>query len=575
MSTRRGLLLAAPVYLLLAVLLWWHAWGGGAASTLATGSLDPGQNVWWLAWMPHALSTGANPLFTRDMFWPAGVNVVANTSFLLVGLVLSPVTVVFGPVAAFTVAVTLAPAADALAAFAALRRHVSWTPAAFAGGLLYGFGPFVGTDLRYGHLNLTVLLFPPLLLLLLERILFGHPGRRVAVAGMLAVLLVAEFFVSTEMLALGVVTAAIATAVVAVGARRRVGARLPDVSWSIGGGVLLSAAALAYPVWWYLAGPRHFTGAVWRDMARFSATLASFVQPHGELLGTGFLSGGNGDYLGVGLLVVLVGGALAWRRDRVLRFALGMALVTAVLSLGPSLHVRSGDTGVPLPAWPLLHLPLVDSVAPSRFGAFTDLFCALALAVVLDRLHGATIRRRPEGRKAAVRIAAVTGPTAVAAAALVPLALAQGWPYAVGSLHQPAVVAALARLPERSVVREFPLVSGTDARGLVWQATAGLRYEATGGYAIAPGSGGRAAIQPPDDALGLVFAGIALGKIHAPYSASLLEDVRVHAWDHDVVATAVVAGTAHAGEVAGLLEEALGPATVRDRSGWLWRAPAR
>lgn len=583
---RRGGAVVALTFLVLALLVWWHAWTGGAGRTLASGSVDPAQEVWFLAWTPAAIGHGWNPFFSRAMFIPSGLNLLANTSFLLLGLVLSPVTLLFGPVAALAVAVTLAPAADAFAAYAALRRYVSWQPAAFVGGLLYGFGPFVATDLRYGHLNLTLLVFPPLLVMLLDRLLFGPLRSARAMALAIGALLVAEFFVSSEMFALGVVVGVLAMAVVAVAARRR----LADRAGYVGGALVVAAVgttvALAYPVWWYLRGPRHFSGAVWRDMARFSASLQSFVVPHGELSGTGFLSGGNGDFLGVGLLVVLGTAAVVWRGDTVLRFALGMAGVSVLLALGPTLHLRRHDTGIALPAWPLVHLPLLDSMAPSRFGAFVDLFCALALARVVDHVNHAVrdhlerAGRSDEERDghrhvSSAHVLLPAGVSAVVAlGALMQPALAQSWPYPVQPLHEPAVVRGLDRLPEGSVVREFPLVSETHAEQLVWQASGGMAYNMVDGYAIVPGTGGRAGIRPPTDVLGIVFAGITLGRLAPPYTASTVAAVRSHAWDHGVRSIAVVRRAAHASTVEALLDQALGRPAVVDPSGWLWRRPA-
>lgn len=562
------------MYLVLAVALWWHAWQGGAASTLAAGSVDPAQQVWFLAWVPHVLGHGGNPLFARDMFFPSGLNLLANTSFLLLGLLLAPVTVLFGPVAAFTVAVTLAPAADALAAFVAVRRFVSWAPAAFVAGLLYGFGPFVATDLRYGHLNLTMLVFPPLLLVLLDRMVRRGQGRRVpwGVAAGVTVAVVAEFFVSTEMLALTVLVGAVALLVLAVADRRRLAERGVAVSAAMAAAVVAAGAALAYPLWWYLRGPQHFTGAVWSDMRRFSASLASFVVPHGELPGVGYLSGGNGDYLGVGLLLVLAAGVLVWRRAGILLLAVGMALVSMVLSLGPSLHAGRPDTGIPLPAWPVLHLPLLDSVAPSRFAAFTDLWCALALAVVLDRLHAAVAAHVGGARRPGPgRVLPVALPVVVAAAALVPPALVQPWPYAVHHLEEPSVLRALDHLAPGTVVREYPLVTSTAADALVWQARGGIRYTMVDGYAIVPGTHGRAGVRPPADTLGLVFAGIALGRLVPPFASTTVAAVRAHAWDHDVSVVAVVARAPGARTAAAFLGAALGPPSRSDPSGWLWR----
>ena len=63
---------------------------------------------------------------------------------------------------------TLAPAVSTTGASLAIRRYAAWQPAAFVGGLCYGFGPFLATDLRFGHLNLTFLAIPPLILLALD-----------------------------------------------------------------------------------------------------------------------------------------------------------------------------------------------------------------------------------------------------------------------------------------------------------------------------------------------------------------------------------------------------------------------
>src|SRR5579875_2583183 len=137
-------LVAAGLYLAAGFALWWHAWAA-PGSTIAAGSADPDQNVWWLALLPHALGHAVNPFFSRAMYFPAGVNVVSNTSFPALSLLLSPITVAFGPLVAFNVAVSIVPGANAFVAFVVLRRYVRWDPAAFVGALVYGFGPFVGT----------------------------------------------------------------------------------------------------------------------------------------------------------------------------------------------------------------------------------------------------------------------------------------------------------------------------------------------------------------------------------------------------------------------------------------------
>jgi hypothetical protein len=575
----------AALYLTLAAFLWWHLWDGGVGGALASGSLDPGQDVWWLAWLPHALGAGVNPFFTRSMYFPAGVNVLANTSFVLLALVLAPITVTAGPLASFAVAVVLAPAADAFVAFAVLRRYVRWAPAAFAGGLLYGFGPFVASDLRYGHLNLTTAVVPPLALLALDRILVRRTGSPWRAGAWLGAAAVAEFFISQELLALGVVVAAVATVAVLASRGRRWRRGIDYTLKALGTAVGLSALLLAYPTWWYTRGPRHISGAVWGDMSGFAASLSSFVQPHGQLPGVNFISGGNGDFLGVPLLVVLGVGLWRWWHDRHLRLAVLMVVLCAVLALGDTLHVRHATTGIPLPAWPLLHLPLLSSAAPSRFGAYLGLFAALGLALVVDHVRfdlGAGPGPGPvlpapgsEPARWRGRLGGALAAGGVAAAALVPAAGVPRWPYPAHRLVEPGVLRAVAALAPGTVVREYPLASGTDDDGLAWQAQSGLSYAVTAGYAITPRRGGEATIAAPPDAMTLVFATAAFGRLDARRAAALTAVVRQHAFDDGAGAVAVVLPSTEGHELIRLLTDALGRPARSGASGALWLAPGR
>lgn len=569
--------LALAAYLAISLVLWEHALAnglaGGATVTLPAGSADPGQEIWFLAWLPHALGGGANPFFSHAVFAPTGVNLLSNTSVAFVGLVLSPVTVAAGPVAAFWTAVLLAPALSALGAYALCRRHVAWRPAAFAGGLLYGFGPFVATDLRYGHLDLTWLVFPPLIFACLDELFVRRRRRATTTGALLGVLVVAQFFVSTEMLAISAVTALSASVLACVARPRAARAALRAGAPGAGVAAAIAAAALSYPAWAAVAGPRHFTGAVWPHIGGTATSLAATVEPHAELTGVAFISGGNGGYLGAGLVVVLVFGSLVLRRRRALQAALVLAAVAYVFSLGDRLHAGPSPTAVPFPAAVLGHLPLLDSIVPSRFAAMVDLFCGLALAIVLDRVrHGQWEPVAASGAPAGVRIAAAG---AVAALALVPLGLLAPWPYPTARLHRPPVVASLGSAGTRTargVVVVYPDASSDVSDLMVWQAQAGFPYRLPDGYAIVPGPGGRAVEAPPSNAVWLVLAASALQRLHLPLSASAR-----HALGRDLAAM-------HAGEVVVLpgrrgsslarraLSAALGPPRTLGGAA-VWRLP--
>ena len=63
-----------------------------------SGSAGPGQMVWYLAWIPHAIAHGQNPFSSTSVLVPNGVNVAQNTSVPLLGVLAAPITVLFGPV---------------------------------------------------------------------------------------------------------------------------------------------------------------------------------------------------------------------------------------------------------------------------------------------------------------------------------------------------------------------------------------------------------------------------------------------------------------------------------------------
>jgi hypothetical protein len=538
-------LCAFALYLAISIAAWWQLLAHGFGAVLPAGSADPAQEVWFLAWVPHALGAGLDPFFSRAVFAPSGVNLLDNTSIDLLGLLLAPVTVTAGPVASLDVAVLLAPVLSALGALALCRRHVTWLPAAFAGGLCYGFGPFLTGDLRYGHLDLTWLVLPPLIFWCLDALLVRGTRRPMLTGAVLGILVVAQFFVSTEMLAITAVTVVVVAIVMAIGWPRSVLPRLAAAWRGLTLAAVIVAAALAYPFWFVVAGPRHFVGPVWHHIGTIAASLAATVEPRAELAGVAFVSGSNGSFLGIALLAVLAVGAVALWRSRVLRVLLLAALVAYVASLGYELHVGHRALGVALPAAALGHVPLLDSIVPERFAAMVDLFCGLALAVIADHLrrwerpraHGekaaAGLGPRDPGAPAGTASAKPAAPLlvalslAVCAFALLPFAALDRWPYAVAVIRRPAAFAHPTPADTAGdgrgtapVVAIYPDTSAWVADEMAWQAQDGFSFSLPDGYAIVPGAGLHAVESPPLDALWLVFAAGSVHGLRLPLTPS-------------------------------------------------------
>ena len=340
------------MYLALGFVLWVHAWAQGATTHTLCGCGDPALFLWFFQWPATALAHGHNPFFSTALFHPGGINLLAQTSVTGLSLPLVPVTWIWGPVASLNVASTVTPALTAFTAFVVLRRWAPWTPAAFVGGLLYGFSPFVLTSLEFAHLMTAALMLLPLMLAVLDEILIRQRHGAVGAGLLLGLLVFAQFFLSTELLAIAVVVvvlcimALVAAALVTdpAGLRRRA----PHAAQALAIGVGVGVVLLAWPVWFALAGPAHLSGLVWPNISKLGGFLpSSFVTTAYPSRTVVFLALGgyagpplaSAAYLGWSFLAVLAVGVLAFWRDRRLWF-FGFAFVLCVAC---SLLARPGQ----------------------------------------------------------------------------------------------------------------------------------------------------------------------------------------------------------------------------------------
>jgi hypothetical protein len=281
----RSFLIAGAGYLVVSLIVWWHVWTGDPATVTTCGCGDTSLFTWFLEWPAYALSHGLNPLYSTAMFHPTGVNLLSNTAEVGIGVVLVPVTWLFGPVATLNVALTLSPVLSALAMYVLLRRWVSWAPAAFVGGLLYGFSPFILIALSDAHLMLAMTPIPPLIVACLDELLVRQRRRPVPTGALLGLLVTVQFFIGSEMLVLTIIAAAIGVAFVVAFNIRRLDVIRRKTRHAVV--ALASAAAtggvlLAYPVGFALAGPARLAGPVWGPASLISyggTNLKDYVLP--------------------------------------------------------------------------------------------------------------------------------------------------------------------------------------------------------------------------------------------------------------------------------------------------------
>jgi hypothetical protein len=483
---------AGGTYLLLALVVWWGVWSSHPTATTTCGCGDSALFLWFFAWPAHALAHGLDPLYSSAMSHPGGVDLLANTSELALGVVLAPVTWVFGPVASMNVALTLAPALSALAMFVLVRRWVDWAPAAFAAGLLYGFSPLVLVSLSDAHLMLGWAVVPPLVVACVDELVFTRRRSPVATGLVLGLLLLVQFFVGTEVLLLiGIAGAAAAVLLLAYGLRHldAVAAHARRVVVGLLTAAGTAAVLLAYPAWFALAGPAHTSGRVWPtlDLGVEGTRLGAYLWPTPVSAGFTLFAhrvGGyqgptlSGQYVGIGMAAVAVVGLLVWRSDRRLWFFGAMTGVSVLLSLGVS-----GSVWLPWQAF--AGQPLLQNIIPSRFLVVTYLSLAVMLGIVVDRTRR-TVGERSTGDATGGpgRRASSLAGVAVAAIALGPVAayLAPTVPMTTRPVRPPTWFTTVApRLPAHQVLLVFPVPYQVIESAMAWQAVVDFPYAMAGG----------------------------------------------------------------------------------------------
>jgi hypothetical protein len=347
---------------------------------IASDQIDSSQFMWFFAWWPHALLHGLNPFITHAMFVPSGFNLTWSTTMPGPSILLSPITLAFGPAVTWNLIQLASPALSAWAMFLLCRHLTSRRWPSLAGGYLYGFSPYILSHLTGGP-YLALVPLPPLLVLLVLRRVQGTVGLRRFVI-LMALGLTAQYSISSEVLATGTFFGAIALVLgyaLAPGSRRALLGMLRPLALAYAGMVVLISPFLYF----FFFGHQYPPGAT-----GFRADLVAFALPPAHVAlarqAPPIVASNTENYLGLPLIALLC--AFAWqhrtsRRTQLLSLSL---VIAAVLSLGPHLVVRGTKTSIPGPWLPFSHLPVLRYALPIRFGLFVMVPAAAMFALWLS-----------------------------------------------------------------------------------------------------------------------------------------------------------------------------------------------
>ena len=426
--------------------------------------------AWMLAWWPHAILHGTNPIASHAVWWPQGTNLAWDTSVPGLALFVAPVTLLGGPVLAYNTLAVLLPALAAWTAFLLCRHltHSFWP--SVAGGYLFGFSPYVFGQTE-GHLHMTSIFLVPLIALVLVRYVEGSlTGTRFVLA--LGVLLALQISFSTELaftLTLAIAVSLAVAAIVVPASRHRLRLLLGPLVASYAVAALLMAPFLAYALLHIERGAIHLP-------EKYPADLFNLVIPtHLTELGWSWTRSvaanfkGNtseqGAYLGVVWIAILAWFAWSFRRVATARFLLTVIAVGVVIEFGPRLAVGGRDS-VTLP-WRLVSgLPLFNNILPVRISMFVGLAASVCVA------WWASSRTAPRAARVVL--------TALAIVTVVPSLWLNAWhkhPYRPAFFTQGTYKECFT--PDDDVLM-LPFPNRSDA--MLWQAEANFAFRMANGY---------------------------------------------------------------------------------------------
>ncbi|WP_412740152.1 hypothetical protein [Krasilnikovia sp. MM14-A1259] len=485
---RRADLGALFSYLALAVLVLVQLWRDPNGRVLSANADDHGVFLFMLAHSERVVFHGADLLFSDRLNAPTGVNMMANTSVLALGLPVSPITHWLGAGVSVVLLLTLGLAGTAAAWYWLFTRLVRGRLAAWLGGLWCGFAPTMVSHAN-GHVNFVCQFVVPFIVWQVLRL--REPGRVLRGGVALGLLVVLQVFINEETLLFTALTLAVFVPAYAVQRRDVARAVWRRFVAGLGVAVAVASALLAYPLWHQFGAAGSYHGQpftpdqVATDLLSLGAyarqSLAGNVAVARELTVS---ATEENTFFGVPMLIMLgVMVAMLWRSAAARAVVLAGA-VLLVASLGPKLRVAGHVTGIPLPFALVSHVPVLDLVSVTRFAMVPATLVGVLIALAADRIGDHPQRRRVAfwAALAVALVPVLPKPLPIVGADPLPPFLAEGtWRQYVSA--------------DRTLV-PVPLPEVTIGRaGMRWAALSGLDFAVPRGYFMGPA-------QPPRDETG-------------------------------------------------------------------------
>ncbi|WBB77430.1 hypothetical protein O7606_14135 [Micromonospora sp. WMMD882] len=578
-------LLVGLGFLVLAGALTHGLWPDPSGRVLALNPEDQTLIEWFLA-VDSRVLLGDFGLLSDRLNAPDGINMMANATTIVPGVLLAPVTLVFGAPTTFALLAALNLAGTAFAWHLLYVRLLgAGRLAAVLGAALCGFGPGMVSQTN-SHLHITAQWLIPVIVWLVVRLLRAadpatevgpRRDRRLVTAAVgLAVAVTTQVFVGEETLFLTALTLAVTTVVYAAVNRGLARRAFPGFAAGLLFAAGIALVALAYPLWFQFAGPQGVADGMFSPYY-FSADLAGWwtfspLSLAGDDTAARLTTGPAEYNTFLGWPLLLVGAACAvWlsrpvtgppgtpdRRPLALACGVG-ALALGALSLGPDVLVDGEPTGVPGPYRLLLGAPVVDGALPTRFALAVLPLLATVLVLAVDRA------RRGDGRLRLLVPAVVGAALLPAAPAPLPTESRPPVPEFVTAGHWRSCV------PPGGTLVPVPPPTPKEPWPMRWAVAADAGFALPEGFFIGSyGRDGTAAMGTYKQPTSALLAEVSRRGLTPTVTAGQRQQAARDAAFWRASCVVLADDERHAASLLATLEQLYGPAT-RVADAWIWR----
>jgi hypothetical protein len=306
---------------------------------------DVTSYTWDLWWVAHQVSHLGNPFFTRQMAAPVGVQLGFDTLVPLLGLIMTPVTLAFGPSASLSLLTIIVPGLACYTMYRAARLWLRSQAGPIAAGACFGLCSMLDWQDWY-HIQLSAaMVLLPVALEAAVRFRRSPRGRGAGVA--LGLTLGASVLINQEMAVMTVILAALTLVPWLLAEPSLALARLRRLAPGAAVAVLVASPQLAAMVWQLASGGASVSPRLLASSdASYGTGLGQLfaLSPRATNFGLPAFSpnspvGEGMPGYGVVLTALAVAGlAAGWRRGSAWRLA-ALWLGCCALALGVSLYL--------------------------------------------------------------------------------------------------------------------------------------------------------------------------------------------------------------------------------------------